>query len=487
MKHYDGTEDFDPVRPTETAGPAKGARGPALGLLARALGALVVRGRLVLIDADGRPWRFGPGGRPEVTVRLHRRDLPWKLLAAPSLALGEAYMDGTLTIEQGTLRTFLDIVSSGGPVALDAVPGNRLIRGWDRLRRHRLYRNAPRRSRANVAHHYDLSGALYDIFLDADRQYSCAYFARGDETLDEAQAAKKRHIAAKLLLRPGLDVLDIGSGWGGLALALAEAGARVTGITLSEEQLAASRARAEAAGLAGQVAFHLRDYRHERGRYDRIVSVGMFEHVGPSHHEAYFRTLARSLRPEGVALVHSIGLMGPEGGSDPWIRKYIFPGGYCPTLSETIAAAERAGLWVTDVEVLRLHYAETLRHWSDRFAQGRERARALYDERFCRMWEFYLAACEAGFRNGRTMVFQLQLAHRRDAVPLTRSYLAAADRGPGTGGRATGPRIAVPRQAGRAMADTAAAAPGDGSPEGDRPAQGVAGPARGAARDGGAA
>ncbi len=461
MKHYDGTEEFDPVRPAKGAVPATGARGLALSLLARVLGALVVRGRLVLLDADGRSWHFGPGGQPEVAIRLHRRDLPRKLLAAPSLALGEAYMDGTLTVERGTLRGFLDLVSSGGADAIDALPGNRLVRRLDRLRR-RLHRNAPHRAKTNVAHHYDLSGALYDIFLDADRQYSCAYFARGDETLEEAQAAKKRHIAAKLLLRPGLDVLDIGSGWGGLALSLARAGARVTGITLSEEQLAASHARAGASGLAGQVDFHLRDYRHERGRYDRIVSVGMFEHVGPSHYDEYFRTIARSLRPDGVALVHSIGLMGAEGGSDPWIRKYIFPGGYCPTLSETIAAAERAGLWVTDMEVLRLHYAETLRHWSERFAAGRDRARALYDERFCRMWEFYLAACEAGFRNGRTMVFQLQLAHRRDAVPLTRSYIAAAEARPGTDGGAADRVIAKTPAEGRAIAEGEQAATDDG-------------------------
>ncbi len=473
MTHTDRQKEFDPILSAGRRNPVSALRRLPLTLFRRALGALVVRGRLVVLDADGGCCRFGPGGQPEVAIRLHRRDLPRKLLAAPSLTLGEAYMDGTLTVERGTLRELLDILTSGGPDAMDAVPGNRLVRRLDRLRDSRLHRNAPQRARANVAHHYDLSGALYDIFLDADRQYSCAYFACGDETLEEAQAAKKRHVAAKLLLRPGLDVLDIGSGWGGLALSLAEKGASVTGITLSEEQLAASRARANAAGLAGQADFHLRDYRHERGQYDRIVSVGMFEHVGPSHYDEYFRTIARSLRPDGVALVHSIGLMGAEGGSDPWIRKYIFPGGYCPTLSETIAAAERAGLWVTDLEVLRLHYAETLRHWSERFAAGRDRARALYDERFCRMWEFYLAACEAGFRNGRTMVFQLQLAHRRDAVPLTRSYIATAEERPGTHGGAADHNLAKTPAEGRSVADRKEAATDDGErPPGGRRSHG---------------
>ena len=337
-------------------------------------------------------------------------------------------MDGRLILLRGTLREFLDVLTSGGPEALDSLPGSRLRAFSDRFLSRWRHHNPAARAKANVAHHYDLSDALYDLFLDRERQYSCAYFERVDETLDEAQAAKMRRIAAKLVLdRPGLKVLDIGSGWGGLARSLARnAGADVTGITLSQEQLAHATARAQAEGLSDRVRFHLRDYRDARDGYDRIVSVGMFEHVGPSHYDTYFSTLARLLKPDGVALLHSIGIMGPEGGSDPWIRKYIFPGGYCPTLSQAIAAAERAGLWVTDVEVLRLHYAETLRHWQERFAARRDEARALYDERFCRMWEFYLAACEAGFRNGRTMVFQLQLAHRRDAAPLTRTYIDGA-------------------------------------------------------------
>jgi cyclopropane-fatty-acyl-phospholipid synthase len=402
----------------------------ASALVAALLARIVRRGALEWTDADGRTHHFGPGGTPDVAVRLLDRSLPRRLLTQPNLALGEAWMDGRLVLQRGTLREFLDLLTSGGPEAIDSLPGSRLRVIADRLLSRWRHHNPTARARANVAHHYDLSDALYDLFLDRERQYSCAYFERGDETLDEAQAAKMRRIAAKLVLdRPGLRVLDIGSGWGGLARSLARnASAEVTGITLSQEQLAYATARSEAEGLSDRVRFHLRDYRHERDRYDRIVSVGMFEHVGPSHYDAYFATLARLLKPDGVALLHSIGIMGPDGGSDPWFRKYIFPGGYCPTLSQAIAAAERAGLWVTDVEVLRLHYAETLRHWQERFVARRDDARALYDERFCRMWEFYLAACEAGFRNGRTMVFQLQLAHRRDAVPLTRTYIDGTGR-----------------------------------------------------------
>ena len=282
------------------------------------------------------------------------------------------------------------------------------------------------RARVNVAHHYDLSGALYDLFLDQDRQYSCAYFHNGAETLEEAQEKKKRHIMAKLLLEPGMRVLDVGSGWGGLALEMAQtASVDVTGLTLSQEQLAVANKRAAADGLTSHVRFAMRDYRDEQGTYDRIVSVGMFEHVGVAHYRTYFDTLSKRLKSDGVALVHAIGRTGPPGSTDPWLRKYIFPGGYCPSLSEVLAAVERSGLWVTDIEILRLHYAETLRHWFERFQVNRDQAKAIYDERFCRMWEFYLASCEAAFRNGPMMVFQLQLSHRRDAVPLTRDYVAA--------------------------------------------------------------
>ena len=398
-------------------------------LLAKLLRRLVQNGRLTICDPFGETWHFGPGGEPAVSVRLTDRGLPAQLLANPSLALGEAYMDGTLRIEAGSLRDLLSVCTSDMD-AIDASPGVRLVRWLDAFMARRLHHNPISRSHANVAHHYDISTELYDLFLDANRQYSCAYFPTGNETLDEAQALKKKHIAAKLLLRPGMEVLDIGSGWGGLAMEFAQQhGARVTGLSLSTEQIAAARDSAAQSGLSGQVAFEKRDYREELGQYDRVVSVGMFEHVGRSGFDAFFTTLQRVLKPDGVALVHAIGTMAPKGGSDPWIRKYIFPGGYLPTLSETIAAAERSGMWVTDVEVLRLHYAETLRQWSERFAAERETARMLYDERFCRMWEFYLTVCEMAFRNGRLMVFQIQLAKRRDAVPLTRDYIAKVKAG----------------------------------------------------------
>lgn len=394
------------------------------GLLHR----LVRAGRLRIIDASGAVRTFGPGGGPTVTVRLHSHRLPYRLLLSPSLAAGEAYMAGTLTLEEGTLREFLDLCTRN-MAALERHPLQRVLQPMRRPLRRRLRHNPKRRARANVAHHYELSTALYDLFLDRDRQYSCAYFMNGNESLEDAQANKKRHIAAKLLLEPGMKVLDIGSGWGGLAVDLARLeGVEVTGITLSRQQLDAAREHAKAARLTDKVSFALRDYREERGSYDRIVSVGMLEHVGTGDYGAFFRTLQRTLRPDGVALLHAIGRMTPPGEADPWLQKYVFPGGYCPAVSEVLAAIERTGLWVTDVEILRLHYAETLRHWSERFREGRDRARAIYGERFCRMWEFYLALCEMAFRNGPMMVFQIQLARRRDAVPLTRDYIAEAER-----------------------------------------------------------
>ena len=380
-------------------------------------------GHLAIIDKRGRTRDFGDGRTgPSVTVRFHDRMLPLRLVINPSLAFGEAYMDGTLTIERGSLRDLLHLVTQG-MAALDSHLVER-VRARVSLSFRRS--NHLRRARANAAHHYDLSANLYGLFLDDDRQYSCAYFKSGDETLEEAQTAKKRHIAAKLLLHPGCEVLDIGSGWGGLALELAQIdNANVTGITLSTEQLKSARDRAATADLSHRVRFELRDFREERGRYDRIVSVGMFEHVGPADYSTFFKSVARALKPDGIALVHSIGRMGQPGTPDPWISKYIFPGGYIPALSEVVAAVEKAGLWITDIEVLRLHYGETLRQWHDRFQARRGEAEALYDERFCRMWEFYLTTCEMLFRNGPLMVFQIQLAHKPAAVPLTRDYTTA--------------------------------------------------------------
>jgi cyclopropane-fatty-acyl-phospholipid synthase len=289
--------------------------------------------------------------------------------------------------------------------------------------------NPVRRARRNVAHHYDLSDQLYELFLDRDRQYSCAYFRSREDDLDTAQENKKRHIATKLLLRPGQKVLDIGSGWGGLALYLAaECGVDVTGLTLSEEQHKVAQRRAAAAGLADRVRFHLRDYRQEPGRYDRLVSVGMFEHVGVNQYPTFFRKVGELLAPDGVALLHSIGRMDGPGTTNPWLRKYIFPGGYSPALSEVVPGAEGARLWITDIEVLRLHYAETLRAWRARFQQNRERIRALYDERFCCMWEMYLVGAELAFRRDGHLVFQMQLAKQVDTVPLTRDYMIDRER-----------------------------------------------------------
>lgn len=389
------------------------------------LRSIVRKGHLTVIDSRGRKSGFGdPSSDLHATIRIHDKSLPWELAVNPSLALGEAYMEERLTIESGTLRDFLEIVTSNIQ-ALDEHPLQKARARLSRLRPKALRRrNHQRRARANAAHHYDLSGTLYNLFLDADRQYSCAYFPTGKEMLEEAQAAKKRHLAAKLLLRAGDNVLDIGCGWGGLALELAEAsGASVKGVTLSTEQLGVARERAKKARLDRQVSFELQDYRDVEEQFDRIISVGMFEHVGPAHFDQFFAAVARMLKPDGVAVIHSIGRRSPPGGADPWISKYIFPGGYIPAVSEVMAAVEKSGLWATDIEILRVHYAETLRHWHERFQANRHIARDIYDERFCRMWEFYLAACEMLFRQGDLMVFQIQLAHERDAVPLTRDYI----------------------------------------------------------------
>jgi cyclopropane-fatty-acyl-phospholipid synthase len=392
-------------------------------LLMRLFERIVTIGRLRIIDAWGIAHSFAGGPGPEVAIRLRDPALHWKLLCRPRLYLPEAFVDGTVTIEEGSLYDLIDFLTRN----LEALPQGLLARlldgsrGW--LRRAHQY-NPLARARNNAAHHYDLSDELYESFLDRDRQYSCAYFRDGERDLDAGQRAKRAHIAAKLLPQPGLRVLDIGSGWGGLALYLAqECGAEVTGLTLSAEQLKVATRRAAAAGLGDRVRFHLRDYREERGRYDRIVSVGMFEHVGINHYQAFFAQLKALLAPDGVALLHSIGRMDGPCSTDPWIRKYIFPGGYVPALSEVIPVAERLRLWVTDIEILRLHYAETLRLWRQRFARNRERVRAIYDERFCRMWEMYLVGAEIAFRRGNHLVFQMQLARAIDAVPLTRDYM----------------------------------------------------------------
>jgi cyclopropane-fatty-acyl-phospholipid synthase len=397
-------------------------------LLTSVLARLIRVGRLSVIDATGTRHVFEGSPGPSATIRLHDSALHWKLLLRPRLFVGEAYMDGTLTIEEGTLYDFLDVLAAND-AAEPRVPIMRLGDMAARLvRRFHQYNPVPR-ARRNVAHHYDLSDQLYELFLDRDRQYSCAYFHAPDDPLDTAQQNKKRHIAAKLLLRPGHKVLDIGSGWGGLALHLAaECGADVTGLTLSEEQHKVATRRAALAGLSDRVRFQLRDYREETGRYDRIVSVGMFEHVGLNQYPTFFRGLSDRLTTDGVALLHSIGRMDGPGTTNPWLRKYIFPGGYSPALSEVVPQAERARLWITDIEILRLHYAETLRAWRGRFEQNRDRIRTLYDERFCRMWEMYLVGSELAFRRDFSLVFQMQMAKAVDTVPLTRDYMIDQER-----------------------------------------------------------
>jgi cyclopropane-fatty-acyl-phospholipid synthase len=408
--------------PPRAAAPPDGA-GARMLLLQGLFQMFVRNGSLILIGPDGRTYRAG-GGAPSVTIRIKDPGAIPSILLDFELAIGEAYMDGAFVVEEGDIYDFLALCLRNVSALGRYWPVSAISR-FRRLCKRLIQYNPVGVSHRNVAHHYDLSDTLYDLFLDPDRQYSCAYYRSPDETLEQAQTQKKRHLAAKLLLRPGQKLLDIGSGWGGLALYLAEAeGVHVTGITLSAEQYRYAQRRAQALGKEEQVEFRIADYRHEANRYDRIVSVGMFEHVGIGHYQEYFRKIHALLEDNGIALVHTIGLAGAPGAANPWLDKYIFPGGYCPALSEILPAIEKAGLYVTDIEVLRLHYAETLRAWRQRFLENRARIALLYDERFCRMWEFYLAGCEAGFRHGYLVNFQIQLSRRHDAVPLTRDYIA---------------------------------------------------------------
>ena len=398
-------------------------------LLNKMLGQLLRHGTLTIHFPDGTTQRHGNHTEPSVTVRVLDPTLPARLVRNPDLALGEAYVDGTLTIDNDDLHSLLALViantKGGGPQVWWRRIQNAarvMLRGANQL-------NTAKRSAANVEHHYDLSGALYDLFLDADRQYSCGYFIHPDDTLEQAQIQKKAHIAAKLCLQPGMTVLDIGSGWGGMAITLArDHGAKVLGVTLSQEQHKRSVERAAEAGISDRVSFQLIDYRHLTGKFDRIVSVGMFEHVGVPHYTEYFAQVKTLLAPDGVALIHTIGRAAPPSTTNPWITKHIFPGGYVPALSEMAAAVEKTGLWPMDVEVWRLHYAQTLVHWLRRFDANIDKIRALYDDRFCRMWRYYLVASEMTFREGRQCVFQMQLANRQDAVPLTRDYITEGSR-----------------------------------------------------------
>jgi cyclopropane-fatty-acyl-phospholipid synthase len=397
-------------------------------LLSNMLRNFVKTGSLTVIDADGKSHTFAGEPGPAVTMRLSDPKLPGKIFRNPELAVGEAYMDETLTFEGCDVYDFLYLFSINR-VALGSYPLQKAVRNVSRTLRSIQQHNPVGKAQENVAHHYDLSRELYELFLDKDLQYSCAYFLNEDDTLEQAQLNKERHIAAKLLLKPGQKVLDIGCGWGGMALHIAQAeDVEVLGVTLAVEQLKVARERAQALGLANRVRFELMDYRNVQEKFDRIVSVGMFEHVGVNHYSEFFTKVGELLPPDGVALLHSIGRMSPPGSTSPWIRKYIFPGAYAPSLSEVFASVEKHQLWVTDVEVLRLHYAYTCHEWYKRFMAQRVKVAELYDERFCRMWEFYLAAVEMTFRHGSAMVFHMQLAHRRDAVPIIRDYITDSDR-----------------------------------------------------------
>jgi cyclopropane-fatty-acyl-phospholipid synthase len=384
-------------------------------------------GTLRIIDAEGHNHVHRGTDSPSVTVRLSDPKLHKSLALNPEMKAGEAYMDGTLLVEDGSIRDLLMIFALNRS-NLRGQPLQKSIRRMYKRLRGFQQRNVIGKAQANVAHHYDLSNDLYRSFLDDDLHYSCAYFANDDDTLEVAQQNKLRHIAAKLALKPGQRVLDIGSGWGGMALYLAaHADVEVVGVTLSKEQQAMATERAAERGLQNRVRFDLIDYRDVSDRFDRIVSIGMFEHVGVSHFPEYFGKIRELLSDDGAALIHSIGRSGGPGSTAAWVRKYIFPGAYAPALSEAVSAVEQSGLWVTDLEVLRRHYAETLLAWDNRFQARRGEVAAMFDERFCRMWEFYLVVCEMGFRYGKQMVFQMQLAKNINALPITRDYMAQAE------------------------------------------------------------
>lgn len=396
-------------------------------LLEKILRRVVVNGNLRVVDATGSQYRFGDGTGPEVAIRFADRATERAVAFDPQLTLGESYMNGRLVVESGTVYDLLELLLRN----VEAQPQPRWLQWLDAGRRYgrRLQQFNPiSRARRNAAYHYNIDGAIYDLFLDPDKQYSCAYFTPGAD-LNEAQLAKKVHLASKLALRPGQRVLDIGCGWGGLALWMAtNAGTKVKGITLSSEQLAVAQERARKQGLANAIEFALEDYRETAGKFDRIVSVGMFEHVGVNHYGTFFRRLNELLTDDGVAVLHSIGRSDGPGYTNPFIAKYIFPGGYIPALSEVLPAIERAGLIVSDIEILRLHYAETLKAWRERFMARRQEAVALKGEEFCRMWEFYLAGSETAFRYQGMMVFQIQLIKRIDALPIVRDYMLEEER-----------------------------------------------------------
>lgn len=385
-------------------------------------------GTLKVIDADGNLHVFSGDPGPNVTMRLTDRSLYYKLVFNPELHAGEAYVDGRMSFEDSTLRDFLTLFSLNR-LSLGSYPLQKVLRAVSRQFKRLQQANPVGKAQRNVAHHYDLGNDFYRLFLDDGLQYSCAYFLEDDETLEQAQHNKRRLLAAKLNLAPGQTILDIGCGWGDLALYLAGLeDVEVTGVTLSREQADLAQARAREAGLDGRVRFALKDYRELEGRFDRIVSVGMFEHVGVHHYGEFFGKLNALMEDDGLALIHSIGHMSPPGTASPWLRKYIFPGAYSPALSEVFAAVEQNSLWVTDLEFLRLHYAKTLAHWGRRFAANRAEIEAMYDEKFARMWEFYLTSAEMMFVTGSQLVFHMQLARKRDAAPINRDYITDRQR-----------------------------------------------------------
>ncbi|MBT5047915.1 MAG: class I SAM-dependent methyltransferase [Rhodospirillaceae bacterium] len=385
-------------------------------------------GTLKVIDVGGREHVFAGAPGLSVTMRLHDKSLYRKLVSNPELSAGEAYMDGRMTFEDSSLRDFLTLISINR-ISLGSYPVQKVLRAISRQLKRFQQANPVGKAQQNVAHHYDLGNDFYRLFLDEGMQYSCAYFQNSDDTLEQAQRNKLRLLAAKLQLTPGLRILDIGCGWGELALYLASmSDVEVVGVTLSKEQHAIATRRAESAGMADRVRFELKDYRAVEGRFDRIVSVGMFEHVGVHHYGEFFGKINALMDDDGIALIHSIGHMSPPGTASPWMRKYIFPGAYSPALSEVFHVVEQNSLWVTDLEFLRLHYAETLAHWVKRFEANRAEIEALYDEKFARMWEFYLVSAEMMFRTGSQLVFHMQLARKRDAAPIVRDYITDIQR-----------------------------------------------------------
>ena len=400
-----------------------------MALISRLIGTLLTKGRITLVQPDGSRETYGPGGGKELTVRFADRRVALDLVRNPRLKLGEAYMDGRLTIEDGTILDLLELIT-GANRWEEGGQGRSLMRkGKIKGLKKLLRRNKPTTSKRNVAHHYDLKDELYELFLDDDLQYSCAYYTDPKNSLEQAQADKKAHIAAKLFLKPGQRVLDIGCGWGGMALYLNRvADVDVLGVTLSENQLAVAQRRAEEAGVSDRVKFQLIDYRSLDGQFDRIVSVGMFEHVGAAHFDEFYAKCRQLLKPDGVMLLHTIGRLGKTSGApDPFTDKYIFPGYHIPSLSQMGASSEKARMIASDVEILRLHYAYTLREWLRRTIAAKDKMVAMYDERFFRMWEVYLAGGIVMFENGSGCNYQVQYVRDRHALPLTRDYMVEAE------------------------------------------------------------